>query len=113
MLSGAWAPGVVADIPAHIGPARNDVSQSPVPSPRLRSFLTFTRRYIPLCTRSRPPPAAHPQFVECVYYPVHYTYCPGRGRAHKTERRFFAPLNGDMKPDTPHVRALLRAGGWL
>ncbi|KAF9818486.1 hypothetical protein IEO21_02724 [Rhodonia placenta] len=65
MLSGAWAPGVVADIPAHIGPARND-------------------------------------FVECVYYPVHYTYCPGRGRAHKTERRFFAPLNGDMKPDTPH-----------
>lgn len=25
----------------------------------------------------------------------------------------FAPLNGDIKPDTIHIRSLLKAGGWI
>ncbi|KAI0089874.1 hypothetical protein BDY19DRAFT_888678, partial [Irpex rosettiformis] len=29
------------------------------------------------------------------------------------KRRYFAPLNGDIKPDTPTVRILLQEGGWL
>ncbi|KAI0344239.1 hypothetical protein BDW22DRAFT_1142548 [Trametopsis cervina] len=29
------------------------------------------------------------------------------------KRKYFAPLNGDIKPDTPTVRALLQEGGWL
>jgi len=27
--------------------------------------------------------------------------------------RYFAPLNGEIKPDTEQVRTLLKAGGWL
>lgn len=27
-------------------------------------------------------------------------------------RKYFAPLNGDIKPDTPAIRALLQEGGW-
>lgn len=28
-------------------------------------------------------------------------------------RKYFAPLNGEIKPDTDQVRTLLKAGGWL
>ncbi|KAH7884045.1 hypothetical protein F5I97DRAFT_1640731 [Phlebopus sp. FC_14] len=28
-------------------------------------------------------------------------------------RNWFAPLNGDIKPDTPHTRQLLEDAGWL
>jgi len=28
-------------------------------------------------------------------------------------RKYFAPLNGEIKPDTPHVRKLLKAAGWV
>ncbi|KAE9396530.1 hypothetical protein BT96DRAFT_977447 [Gymnopus androsaceus JB14] len=28
-------------------------------------------------------------------------------------RKYFAPLNGEIKPDTPHTRRLLKAAGWL
>jgi hypothetical protein len=28
-------------------------------------------------------------------------------------RKYFAPLNGEIKPDTPHVRGLLKEAGWL
>ncbi|EGN92704.1 hypothetical protein SERLA73DRAFT_190723 [Serpula lacrymans var. lacrymans S7.3] len=28
-------------------------------------------------------------------------------------RKYFAPLNGEIKPDTPHIRKLLEEGGWL
>lgn len=28
-------------------------------------------------------------------------------------RKYFAPLNGEMKPDTPETRELLLAGGWI
>ncbi|KAG6333199.1 hypothetical protein ID866_5890 [Astraeus odoratus] len=27
-------------------------------------------------------------------------------------RKYFAPLNGEMKPDTPHTRKLLEDAGW-
>ncbi|KAI8983223.1 hypothetical protein BD414DRAFT_490287 [Trametes punicea] len=43
---------------------------------------------------------------------------PGEGvafpvRYNKTKRDYFAPQNGEVKPDTPEVRELLAAGGWL
>jgi len=28
-------------------------------------------------------------------------------------RKFFAPLNGEIKPDTMYIRRLLKADGWL
>ncbi|KAJ3735355.1 hypothetical protein DFJ43DRAFT_43877 [Lentinula guzmanii] len=28
-------------------------------------------------------------------------------------RKYFAPLNGEIKPDTPHTRRLLKGAGWL
>lgn len=28
-------------------------------------------------------------------------------------RKYFAPLNGEIKPDTIHVRHLLKDAGWL
>ncbi|RXW14856.1 hypothetical protein EST38_g10999 [Candolleomyces aberdarensis] len=28
-------------------------------------------------------------------------------------RKYFAPLNGEMKPDDRHIRELLLAGGWI
>jgi len=28
-------------------------------------------------------------------------------------RKYFAPLNGDMKPDTEEVRDLLKDSGWI
>ena len=28
-------------------------------------------------------------------------------------RKYFAPLNGDMKPDTEEVRELLKESGWI
>ncbi|THV01260.1 hypothetical protein K435DRAFT_718226 [Dendrothele bispora CBS 962.96] len=27
-------------------------------------------------------------------------------------RKYFAPLNGEIKPDTPHTRRLLKEAGW-
>ncbi|KAH9855814.1 hypothetical protein C2E23DRAFT_551772 [Lenzites betulinus] len=41
---------------------------------------------------------------EGVLYPVRYN---------KTKRDYFAPQNGELKPDTPEVTQLLQAGGWL
>ncbi|KAJ7073471.1 hypothetical protein B0H15DRAFT_1027452 [Mycena belliarum] len=41
------------------------------------------------------------------YYSVLYT-----DRGHKL-RRYFAPLLGELKPDTHAVRGLLRAEGWI
>ncbi|PCH33096.1 hypothetical protein WOLCODRAFT_14517 [Wolfiporia cocos MD-104 SS10] len=46
--------------------------------------------------------------VHVVYYPVHF-----RMRDKPMTRRYFAPLNGDIKPDTPAIRRLLHEGGWL
>jgi len=28
-------------------------------------------------------------------------------------RKYFAPLNGDLKPDTEEVRELLKESGWI
>ncbi|KAJ3864675.1 hypothetical protein EV359DRAFT_40522 [Lentinula novae-zelandiae] len=28
-------------------------------------------------------------------------------------RKYFAPQNGEIKPDTSHIRGLLKKGGWL
>lgn len=28
-------------------------------------------------------------------------------------RKYFAPLNGEIKPDTAHIRWLLKNAGWL
>lgn len=28
-------------------------------------------------------------------------------------RKYFAPLNGDLKPDTEEVRELLKESGWV
>jgi len=28
-------------------------------------------------------------------------------------RKYFAPLNGEIKPDTPHIRRLLKEAGWI
>ncbi|PFH48219.1 hypothetical protein AMATHDRAFT_66051 [Amanita thiersii Skay4041] len=42
---------------------------------------------------------------EGIFYPVTFF--------HGKVRKYFAPLNGDIKPDTEHVRSLLKAGGWL
>lgn len=28
-------------------------------------------------------------------------------------RKYFAPLNGEVKPDTPLVREMLQVGGWF
>ncbi|GBE78699.1 hypothetical protein SCP_0115900 [Sparassis crispa] len=58
---------------------------------------------------TRQPPhirRTHSGDKECVYYSVEY-----RHRA--TFRRYFAPMNGEMKPDTARVRELLKEGGWL
>ncbi|KZT08953.1 uncharacterized protein LAESUDRAFT_723255 [Laetiporus sulphureus 93-53] len=41
---------------------------------------------------------------EGVFFPVAF------GRS---SRRYFAPLNGDVKPDNAEVRRLLSEGGWL
>ncbi|KAI0825393.1 hypothetical protein BC628DRAFT_1374916 [Trametes gibbosa] len=41
---------------------------------------------------------------EGVLYPVRYN---------RTKREYFAPQNGELKPDTPEIRHLLAAGGWL
>jgi hypothetical protein len=41
---------------------------------------------------------------EGIFYPV--TFFDGK------VRKYFAPLNGEIKPDTAEVRALLKAGGW-
>ncbi|KAI0638831.1 hypothetical protein C8Q77DRAFT_9222 [Trametes polyzona] len=41
---------------------------------------------------------------EGTLYPVRYR---------KTKREYFSPQNGNVKPDTPEVRSLLVAGGWL
>ncbi|KAI0358791.1 hypothetical protein OH77DRAFT_1447893 [Trametes cingulata] len=41
---------------------------------------------------------------EGVLYPVRYS---------KAKREYFSPQNGELKPDTPEVRELLAAGGWL
>ncbi|KAJ3013554.1 hypothetical protein NUW54_g1529 [Trametes sanguinea] len=42
-----------------------------------------------------------------VAYPVQYK------KDGKTRRDYFAPQNGELKPDTPEVRELLAEGGWL
>ncbi|KIL62196.1 hypothetical protein M378DRAFT_166046 [Amanita muscaria Koide BX008] len=42
---------------------------------------------------------------EGIFYPV--TFFDGK------VRKYFAPLNGEIKPDTEEVRALLKAGGWF
>jgi len=42
---------------------------------------------------------------EGLFYPV--TFFDGK------VRKYFAPLNGEIKPDTEQVRTLLKAGGWL
>lgn len=41
---------------------------------------------------------------EGLYYPV--VFCDKL-------RKYFAPLNGEIKPDTLHVRGLLKQAGWL
>ncbi|GBE78698.1 hypothetical protein BKA93DRAFT_824784 [Sparassis latifolia] len=41
---------------------------------------------------------------EGVFFPVSFRI---------SSRKYFAPLNGDVKPDTPEVRRLLLEGGWL
>ncbi|CAK5265547.1 unnamed protein product [Mycena citricolor] len=43
-----------------------------------------------------------------IYWNVIYVNPSG----HKL-RRWFTPVNGDIKPDTPDIRALLNDGGWL
>lgn len=40
------------------------------------------------------------------YYPVNFGL-------KKHLRKFFAPMNGEIKPDTEEVRLLLRDYGWL
>ncbi|OSD05645.1 hypothetical protein PYCCODRAFT_1464992 [Trametes coccinea BRFM310] len=40
-------------------------------------------------------------------YPVQYE------KDGKIRRDYFAPQNGELKPDTPEVRQLLADGGWL
>lgn len=40
------------------------------------------------------------------YYPVNFG-----SKNHL--RKYFAPMNGEIKPDTEEVRLLLREGGWL
>jgi hypothetical protein len=41
---------------------------------------------------------------EGLFYPVIFR---------KHIRKHFAPLNGEIKPDTPRTRTLLRQAGWL
>ncbi len=40
------------------------------------------------------------------YYPVVFG-------SNQQLRKYFSPLNGEMKPDSYDVRELLRRGGWL
>ncbi|KAF9007898.1 hypothetical protein BDQ17DRAFT_1194326, partial [Cyathus striatus] len=42
---------------------------------------------------------------EGLFYPVLFS----NGKV----RKYFAPLNGEIKPDTIEVRQLLKSGGWL
>lgn len=44
---------------------------------------------------------------EGIFYPA--VYRPGRANL----RKYFAPLNGEIKPDTPRTRRLLRDAGLL
>lgn len=48
-----------------------------------------------------------PEQKEGLFWKV--TYTDGKHQL----RRYFAPLNGDIKPDTEDVRQLLEAEGWL
>jgi hypothetical protein len=41
---------------------------------------------------------------EGLFYPVVFCY---------SMRKYFAPLNGEIKPDTAHTRRLLMDAGWL
>jgi len=42
------------------------------------------------------------------------TYYPVKFHINKNHiAKDFAPLNGEIKPDTSHIRSLLEAGGWL
>ncbi|KIM81794.1 hypothetical protein PILCRDRAFT_8462 [Piloderma croceum F 1598] len=41
--------------------------------------------------------------TECLYFCVYFW-----GKA----RKFVSPLNGDVKPDTAHIRKLLKDAGW-
>ncbi|KAF9042182.1 hypothetical protein BJ165DRAFT_1486055 [Panaeolus papilionaceus] len=43
---------------------------------------------------------------EGFYYPVHFG-------AKSNLRKFFAPMNGEIKPDTEWVRRLLEDAGWI
>lgn len=44
---------------------------------------------------------------EGIFYPA--VYRPGKANL----RKYFAPLNGEIKPDTPRTRMLLRDAGLL
>ncbi|KAH9891260.1 hypothetical protein C8Q73DRAFT_792683 [Cubamyces lactineus] len=66
--------------------------------------LKDSAEWVPGVVSGKGARAAATRDGEGMRYPVRYN---------KTKREYFAPQNGELKPDTPEVRELLAAGGWL
>ncbi|KAI0809095.1 hypothetical protein BC629DRAFT_1481941 [Irpex lacteus] len=67
-------------------------------------WVRIDEEWIPGVISGKRTQSIHARGSEGLSFPVMYGQ-------HK--RKYFAPLNGDIKPDTPDVRVLLQEGGWL